>query len=132
MATAIFSNVLNNKYAAELPGQVSKSVSGLNFPAANLAKLSAAAKLNTAKAYEAVPGITPVIRAAATRANKLAYLEGAHLVFLVAMAFGFVACIAAFFTVSIDKRKYTNKTMAVLEQDHKMLEDKMQQKAAGV
>jgi cytochrome c biogenesis protein CcdA len=85
--------------------------------------------LGSAKAYAAVPSITPVIQAAATRANKLAYVKGAHLVFLVAMGLGFVACIAAFFTESIDERKYTNKTMAVIEQDHKKLEEK--QRAGG-
>lgn len=44
--------------------------------------------------------------------------------FLVAMAFGGVAVIAAFFTVSIDERKYTRKTMAAVEQDHKRFEEK--------
>lgn len=130
VATAIFSNVTNNKYDSALLAQVTNSVSTLNFPSANLAKLAAAAKLGTTAAYNAVPGITPAIMAAATRANKLAYLEGTHLTFLVAMGFGFIACIAALFTVSIDTRKYTNKTMAVVEEDHKHLEEmRMRQNA---
>ncbi|KAH6670783.1 fungal trichothecene efflux pump [Halenospora varia] len=124
VATAIFSNITNNKYASSLPSQVSRAVTPLGFPSSSLSKLAVAAKLNTAKAYSSVPGVTPAIKAAATHANKLAYLEGTHLSFLVAMAFGFVACVAAYFTVSIDKRKFTKKTMAVVEKDRGRLEER--------
>jgi hypothetical protein len=124
VATAIFSNVTNNKYTATLAGAVRDSVAGLGFADANIAKLAAAARLNTATAYASVPGVTPEIRAAATLANKVAYLEGAHLSYLVALAFGCVACIAALFIPSIDDRKWTKKTVAVQETDRKVLEEK--------
>jgi hypothetical protein len=59
-----------------------------------------------------------VIQAAAVRANRLAYLKGSQLVFFVALAFGAIASVAALFTVSIDRRKYTRNTMAVQETEH--------------
>jgi hypothetical protein len=122
IATAIFSNVTNNKYAATLGGKVAANIRGLNFPTANLAKLEAAAKLGTAAAYAKVPGITPQIQAAAVLGNKEAYLEGAHLAFQIALAFGLVATICAVFIPDIDERKYTDKTVAVQDADFKELQ----------
>lgn len=116
--------MLNNRYATVLPASVAKSVSGLNFPTANLSALVKAAKLNTAAAFKAVPGITPAVQTAAVHAKKLAYLKGSKLVFFIAVGFGCVACVAAAFTISIDKRKYTSHTVAVLENEHRANQDK--------
>jgi Fungal trichothecene efflux pump (TRI12) len=123
-ATAIFSNVTSNKYKQVLPGQVRSAVANLKVPSTSMAKLIAAAGANTAAAYAAVPGITPAIKAAATLANKQAYLTGAHLSYEVALAFGLCGCIAALFIESIDTRKYTKKTVALQEKDRQMLEEK--------
>jgi hypothetical protein len=124
VATAIFSNVTNNKYASTLPNSVRENVSRFNLPADTLKKLITAARLNTAAAYRAVPGITPAIQAAASLGNKQAYLTGAHLSYQVALAFGLCGVIAAFFIPSVDERKYTKKTVAVQQQDRKALEEK--------
>lgn len=124
IATAIFSNVTNNKYTATLAGRVLANIQGLNVPAASIAKLTAAARLNTAAAFKAVPGITPQMQAAAVLGNKEAYLEGAHLAFQVALAFGLVATICAIFIPDIDERKYTDKTVAVQDADFKALQAK--------
>lgn len=124
VATAIFSNVTNNKYGTVLPNRVRESVASFNLPAATLTKLIAAAKLNTAAAYKAVPDITPAIQAAAKLANKESYLEGAHLSYQVALAFGLLGVIAAFFIPSVDERKYTERTVAVQQKDRKALEEK--------
>jgi hypothetical protein len=122
IATAIFSNVTNNKYGTVLRGRVVANIKGLDFPTASIAKLAAAAKVGTAAAFKAVPGITPKAQAAAVLANKEAYLEGAHLAFQVALAFGLVATICALFIPDIDKRKYTDKTVAVQDTDYKELQ----------
>lgn len=124
IATAIFSNVTNGKYASTLPGAVKSNIQGLGFNAANLAKLAVAAKLNTAAAYKAVPGITPQVKAAAVLANREAYLTGAHLSYQVALAFGPLGCIGAIFIPSIDQRKYTKNTVALQEADRRVLEEK--------
>jgi hypothetical protein len=124
VATAIFSNITNNKYAATLPGQVRSSLSNFNLSPDTVAKLIPAARLNTAAAYKAIPGISPAIQAAATLANKQAYLKGAHLSYQVALAFGLCGVVAAFFIPTVDDRKYTSKTVAVQQADRKALEDK--------
>jgi hypothetical protein len=79
--------------------------------------------VNTAAGYEVIPGITPAIRAAASLGNKQAYLEGAHLSYLVALAFGLLGVVAAFFIPFVDKRKSTNKTVAVQRRDRKELQE---------
>jgi hypothetical protein len=116
--------VTNNKYANTLPNQIRSAVARYNLPAASLAKLIPAAKLGTAAAFKAVPGITPAIQAAASYANKEAYLAGAHLSYQVALAFGLLGVIAALFIPSVDTRKYTDKTVAVQHADRKLLEEK--------
>jgi hypothetical protein len=123
VATALFSNV-TNKYAATLPGAVRNNLAPFNLNAATVTRLVAAARANTAAGYAAIPGITPAIRAAASLGNKQAYLEGAHLSYLVALAFGLCGVVAAFFIPSVDKRKYTDKTVAVQKHDRKALEEK--------
>jgi hypothetical protein len=124
VATAIFSNVTNNKYAATLPAAVRANLAPFNLPAATIARLVAAARANTAAAYAAIPGVTPAIRAAASLGNKQAYLEGAHLSYLVALAFGLCGVVAAFFIPTVDRRKYTDKTVAVQKHDRKVLEER--------
>lgn len=124
VATAIFSNVTNNKYATSLRPNVLANVSKYNLPTATLSKLLVAAKAGTAAAYQAVPGITPAIRAAATLGNKQAYLQGAHLSYQVALAFGLLGVICAFFIPTIDDRKYTNRTVAVQQKDREELVEK--------
>lgn len=131
VATAIFSNVTNNKYAASLSAAVTENVNALrsSFPSSSLPALIAAAKLGTPEAYAAVDGITTEVQAAAVLGNRQAYLTGAHLSYEVALAFGLCGCIAALFVTSIDGRKYTKKTVALQEQDRKALEEYRMEKA---
>jgi hypothetical protein len=74
--------------------------------------------------------LTPEVRAAAVLANKQAYLEGAHLSYQVALAFGLLGCIAAVFIPSIDTRKYTKRTVALQEADRREWEKKQLQDKA--
>lgn len=124
VAIAIFSNITNNKYGQTLGSQVAANVQGLGFDPTNIARLAAAARLNTAAAFAAVPGITPAVQAAAVLANRQAYLGGAHQSYQIALAFGLCGCIAAFFIPSVDRRKYTKKTVAIQEADRKAIETK--------
>jgi hypothetical protein len=124
VATAIFGNVTNNKYGDVLPERVRANLAPFDLSADVITRLIVAAKANTAAGYATIPGITPAIRAAASLGNKQAYLEGAHLSYLVALAFGLLGVVAAFFIPSVDKRKYTNKTVAVQKQDRRVLQQK--------
>ena len=109
------------KYTATLPGRVRSNLASFSLPSETLTRLVAAARLNTAAAYAAIPGVTPAIRQAASLGNKQAYLEGAHLSYQVALAFGLVGVIAALFIPSVDVRKYTKKTVAIQQKDRKEL-----------
>jgi hypothetical protein len=129
VAVAIFSNITNNKYGNQLLGTVTNRVQGLGFPSESLSALAAAARLNTPAAYAAVEGATPEIIAAATYANKEAYLEGARLAYQVALAFGLVGCICAWFIPSIDQRKLNTRTVAVQQKDAQHLQEKKMNKA---
>ncbi|EMD95086.1 hypothetical protein COCC4DRAFT_44722 [Bipolaris maydis ATCC 48331] len=124
VATAIFGNVTNNKYGNMLPERVRSNLAPFGLPPAIVTRLIAAARANSAATYAAIPGITPEIQAAASLGNKQAYLEGAHLSYLVALAFGLLGVLAAFFIPSVDRRKYTSKTVAVQKSDRKALQDK--------
>lgn len=124
IATAIFSNVTNNKYAEALPAQITSAVASFSLAPDVVIKLIAAAKAGTPAAYKAVPGITPAIEVAAVLGNKKAYLEGAHLSYQVALGFGLLGCIAAVFITSVDTRKYTTKTAAPQHKDKKIYDEK--------
>jgi hypothetical protein len=128
VAVAIFSNITNNKYGSQLLGTVTNRVQDLGFPAERLPQLAAAARLNTAAAYKAVQGATPEVIAAATYANKEAYLEGAKMAYQVALAFGLLGCIAAWFIPSIDQRKLNTRTVAVQQKDQQHLDEKVMEK----
>lgn len=123
VAVAIFSNITNNKYGSELFKTVVRRVENLNFPTEGLADLAAAARLGTPDAYAAVEGATAEVIAAAMLANKEAYLEGARMAYRVALAFGILGCICAWFIPSIDRRKLNNRTVAVQERDHQQLQE---------
>ncbi|KAF9886271.1 hypothetical protein FE257_011884 [Aspergillus nanangensis] len=124
VATAIFSNVTNNKYAEILPKEVTANVSKFNLPTDVVTRLITAAAAGTSAAFEGIPGITPDIEAAAALGNKISYLTGAHLSYQVALAFGLLGCIAAVFVPSVDTRKYTKKTVAPQRADKKALKQK--------
>jgi hypothetical protein len=121
IAIAIFSSVTTNKYRAELPVKVRSAAASVNF-SGNITRLITAAGANTAAGYAAVPGINAQTKAATTLANKQAYLEGAHLSYQVALAFGLCGCIAALFIPSIDPRKYTSRTVALQDRDRIAIE----------
>lgn len=124
VATAIFGNVTNNKYGATLPAAVRRNLAPFDLPSGAITQLITAARANTAAGYATIPGITPAIRAAASLGNKQAYLEGAHLSYLVALGFGLCGVLASWWIPTVDKRKYTDMTVAVQKYDRKAMEKK--------
>jgi len=117
VATAIYSAILSNRFASELPRHIANVVEETNFAPADDSKLLSAAALNTATAYKAVPGITPEVITAAQTAVKLAYVQAFKLVYLIALAFGGLAVISAFFTKSIPEEKKTMKRAVRMENE---------------
>ena len=108
VATAIYSAILANRFAAQLPNKMAPVIRNYNVPAAVVPDLLQAAALNTADAYDALPSsITPRILAATQMAVKYAYADAFKLVYLVAIAFGVLAITAAAFTKTIPKERKT-------------------------
>lgn len=109
VATAIYSAILNTKFAQVVPSKMMDAItaSGVPYSDGLLKSLVAASSVNTAAAYSAVPGITPALVSAAATATKLAYVDSFSLVYLVAIAFGVVATISAFLTVNTDMKLKT-------------------------
>ena len=108
VATAIYSAILTNQFAAKLPTKMAPVIKEYNVPSSLVPDLLKAAALNTAESYEALPkAITPKILAATQMAVKYAYVDGFKLVYLVAIAFGVLAIIAASFTRTIPKERKT-------------------------
>lgn len=73
--------------------------------------------MNTAAAYKAIPDITPAVQAAAGLAYKKAYAHAFSVTYLVAIAFGVTAMVAAFFTEDIKKEKKNNSRAVRLENE---------------
>lgn len=107
VATAIYSAILANRFADRLPVKMAPVIQSNNIPSSAIPELLAAAAVNTAEAYEAVPGISPRIITEAVMAVKFAYVDAFRLVYLVAIAFGVLAIIAASFTRTIPKERKT-------------------------
>jgi len=127
IATAIYTAILNNKYASTVGEKLSQQVSGF----AAMPALVAAAKLNTAAAYAKVPGITPAITASAGLAAKLAWVDSFKLVWYVALGFGALSIMAACCTKSINPDMMNNNRAVVLENEKKRETD-LEKKVAGL
>ncbi|KAK5689494.1 hypothetical protein LTR97_012834 [Elasticomyces elasticus] len=120
VATAIYSAILSNRFAAELPKYMEDVVSTNNVPASSAASLAKAAALNTAAAWKAamtLPGVTAAAVLDARMATKLSYAQAFRLVYLVAVAFGGIAIVCAAFTKSIDKNKKTMERAVRMENE---------------
>ncbi|KAK3703014.1 hypothetical protein LTR37_014744 [Vermiconidia calcicola] len=115
VATAIYSAILANTFADRLPLKMQSVIRANDVPASMVPNLLAAAGLNTAEAYEAVPGLTPEIIAASQMAVKFAYVDAFKLVYLVALAFGGIAIVAASFTLTIPKERKTTERAINME-----------------
>jgi len=125
IATAIYTSIVNNEFAASLPSTLVTELSdnNLTIPESTMQKLLSAATLNTAAAYRSVPGINNEIIAAASMAVKEAYVKAFRLTYLAAIGFGGAAIIAAFFTKDIDKSMKNSHRAVRLENEERRVED---------
>lgn len=91
--------------------------SGVLYSDSLLQLLITAAATNTQAAYEAVRGATPTLVGLAGMATKLAYVEAFKLVYLIAIAFGALAKIASFCTVSTDRSLKNSQRAVVMKNE---------------
>ena len=117
VATAIYSAILSNRFASQLPKEMAPVIQSNHLSSKTAKALLEAAALNTADAYETVPNLTPKILAETELAVKQAYVQAFRLVYLVAVAFGVLAIIAASFTRTIPREKKTRERVVRMENE---------------
>ncbi|CRK31006.1 hypothetical protein BN1723_003740 [Verticillium longisporum] len=129
VATAIYTAIYTNRFNQVLPGQLTAAIeaSDVEFSEGLLQSMIKAATLNTRTAYEAVSGATPDLVDRVIEGARESYVQGFSLVYLVAIAFGVCATIAAACTVSTDRSK-KNNDRAVVMKDEVLKRDAMLQK----
>ena len=114
---------MSNRLDEVLVQKITKVAEGFGLSQSAEKALLAAAEVNTDSAYATVPGITDDVTAASQMAVKLSYVEAFKLVYLVSLAFGGLAIIAAFSTRSTDSKRKTNERAVVLKNEATALED---------
>jgi hypothetical protein len=133
VATAIYTAIYSNKFNQVLPNQMTSALesSDVSFSDSTLQQLIAAGATNTRAAYEAVAGATPDLVERAIDAARESYVQGFRLVYLIAIAFGAVATIAAACTVSTDRSKKNNDRAIVMKDEAKKREAMVEEKTAA-
>ncbi|OAA59713.1 Fungal trichothecene efflux pump [Niveomyces insectorum RCEF 264] len=119
VATAIYTAISTNRATQVLPGLMTEAIqeSGVPYSDDLLRGLLKAAATNTVAAYERVAGATPALATRAVEANLQAYVKGFSLVYLVAIAFGGLATLAAACTVSTDRALKNNARAVVMKNE---------------
>ena len=101
ISTTVYNVVLSNRQADEIPLKVSSAVVENGLPMSSVAAFIKALTVGPA-ALASVPGITPRIIAAGSRAYKEANSDSFRTVFLTTIAFSSVALIATLFFPNFD------------------------------
>lgn len=105
--------------------------SGMDVTDGLLTQLITAATTNTRAAYEAVNGSTPQLVDRAVEAARASYVQGFKLVYLVAIAFGVLATVAAACTVSTDRSKKNNQRAIITKDEIKRRDAILAEKTAA-
>lgn len=105
VATAMYSSIVDNQFAQNLPGRVQQAIAGTDFDTANLRSLIAAAATNTAAAYARVPDISQEIISLAQVAVRQAYVQAFRIVYYTALGFAVLAIISALCVSDVDPAK---------------------------
>ncbi|KAI9809979.1 MAG: hypothetical protein M1827_006746 [Pycnora praestabilis] len=114
VAATIYTVVLSNRLAIDIPAQVPPAVIKAGLPASSVPTyLAAFASTTPATAFAAVKGITPAIMAVGAEAYKSASADAYRTVFFTTIAWSGVAVILTFFAPNVDS-KMTGDVAATL------------------
>ena len=116
----IFSTILTNRVTENTEHHVVPALIKAGLPVASVEPLLTALSAGNSAAILKVPGVNKNIIGVAAVQVKAAYSNAFTLLFLVTLAFGGIAIIAAWFTPALEDR-YTNDVMRRL---HKTGKDK--------
>ncbi|KAK5444376.1 hypothetical protein LTS15_010491 [Exophiala xenobiotica] len=106
MFTAIYSAALNTRLDTKLPNDIGKAALAAGLPASSLKAFIGALAGGDTAALAGIPGVTPTIIAAGVAGLKQAFADSIRVVYIIAAAFGAVACILCLFLG--DMRKTMN------------------------
>ena len=105
LAQAIYSTILNNQIAEQVPRFVTRSALEAGLPQSSLPALFEAIATQSAAALESVPGMTDSIAQAIAEATVAGYSEAFRYVYYASIAFGGASLIASLF-VEADVTKH--------------------------
>lgn len=101
LAGAIFSAIyvaaVNPRLTKYLPEHVGKAAATAGLPAASIPEFIKALAEGQSSELMEIPGVTPTIVAQGVRALQQAYVDAIRIVFIIAVPFGVLACIACCF-----------------------------------
>lgn len=117
VATAVYSSIVDNQFADELPAQLRSTIAGTGFDTSNFLALVEAAMTNTAAAYKAVPGVSEQVITASQWAVKLAYVQAFKIVYYTALGFALLAIGSALLVSNTDPAKKTMDKAVFLENE---------------
>lgn len=101
--TAIYSAAFSTRIGDKIPSYVPAAAIAAGLPATSVAEFMQALTTNDSAGLEQVPGISPSIIAAGVAALKQAFADSVRVVYLIAIPFGVIACIACFFIGDMKK-----------------------------
>lgn len=113
ICAAIYTVVLTNRLANEIPKRVIPAVTEAGLPVESIPSYLQALTLGSAELLSQVMGITPSITSAGAAAYRLAATASYKTVFLTSIAFSGLSFICAWFVPNVDHRM-TNEVSAVL------------------
>jgi hypothetical protein len=95
--TAIYAATLNTRLANYIPSYVAEAALKAGLPKSSLMAFVGALASNDAAALPKIPGVTTSIIGAGVVALKQAFADGLRAVYIIAAAFGALACFACLF-----------------------------------
>ena len=104
--TAIYAAAFDTRLGTKLPNYVASAAIGAGLPPANVPAFIQALTSKNDAALAAVPGVNPSIIGAAVAALTQAFADSLRVVYIIAVPFGVLACIACCFLG--DMRKTMN------------------------
>jgi hypothetical protein len=95
--TAIYGATLNTRLSKDIPSYVAAAAAKAGLPQSSLGAFIAALAGNNLAALPSIEGVTPTIISAGVAALKQAFADAIRAVYMIAVPFGAVACVACFF-----------------------------------
>lgn len=95
--TAIYGATLSTRLSKDIPSYVAAAAAKAGLPQSSLGAFIAALAGNNLAALPSIEGVTPTIISAGVAALKQAFADAIRAVYIIAVPFGAVACVACFF-----------------------------------